>query len=137
MVVLRHVRDGHPDHFDWLIARDERGERPLWSWRCAADPSTLAPAASMGVRAMADHRTRYLTYEGPISGDRGTVERVAEGTCRCDAAHAGLVTLTLEWTRPPRPSFVVEIGGTTTGVPHIDAPDGDERVEFVTHVTNP
>lgn len=26
-----------------------------------------------------DHRKAYLTYEGPVSGERGRVRRVAEG----------------------------------------------------------
>jgi CRP-like cAMP-binding protein len=33
------------------------------------------------VQALPDHRREYLDYEGPISGDRGYVRRVAEGTC--------------------------------------------------------
>jgi hypothetical protein len=29
----------------------------------------------------ADHRALYLDYEGPVSGDRGTVTRYDAGTC--------------------------------------------------------
>ena len=29
-----------------------------------------------------DHRREYLEYEGPVSGGRGHVRRVARGTCR-------------------------------------------------------
>lgn len=31
---------------------------------------------------IADHRAVYLEYEGPVSGDRGTVQRVASGQCQ-------------------------------------------------------
>ncbi len=36
---------------------------------------TLRPA-----RALAEHRLAYLHYEGPVSGQRGTVRRWDEGT---------------------------------------------------------
>jgi len=31
------------------------------------------------VRRLADHRTAYLTYEGPVSNDRGSVNQVDSG----------------------------------------------------------
>jgi len=31
---------------------------------------------------MQDHRAAYLTYEGEVSNNRGTVRRVASGTAR-------------------------------------------------------
>jgi hypothetical protein len=40
----------------------------------------LAPGNTVEAEELADHRLAYLSYEGPISGDRGTVTRVAAGT---------------------------------------------------------
>lgn len=44
---------------------------------------------------IADHRREYLTHEGPVSGDRGHVRRLASGTlltweARDDAIACGL-----------------------------------------------
>lgn len=32
-----------------------------------------------------DHRTEYLTYEGPLSNNRGTVTRISTGHCQIEA----------------------------------------------------
>ncbi len=76
-VVLEHERDGV--HWDFML---EAGEL-LRTW---AIDAPIVPGVDLPARALADHRRIYLTYEGPISGGRGTVRRVAEGTFR-----------TLEW----------------------------------------
>ena len=73
-VVLHHTGyPGQPDHFDLMLAVDADG--PLKTWRLTrwpAEPSDVA-------EPIHDHRRRYLTYEGPISGGRGQVRRVAAG----------------------------------------------------------
>jgi hypothetical protein len=48
----------------------------LWTWRLDATPH---PGSACGAIRIADHRPLYLDYEGAVGGDRGTVERVAEG----------------------------------------------------------
>jgi hypothetical protein len=48
-----------------------------WSLDCRP-----VPGVELTVRALADHRLAYLSYEGPVSGNRGSVQRVAEGTFR-------------------------------------------------------
>ena len=73
-VVLRHER-GRSVHFDLML---ERGGR-LDTWKFSAQPRSRTSLA--GIR-LAPHRTHYLTYEGPVSGGRGTVARVDEGTYR-------------------------------------------------------
>ncbi|MEZ6057528.1 MAG: DNA polymerase ligase N-terminal domain-containing protein [Planctomycetaceae bacterium] len=63
----------HPEpHWDFFL---EVGTS-LRTWRLAA-----LPAAGLTIAAtpLANHRQEYLTYEGPVSGDRGSVERVAAG----------------------------------------------------------
>jgi len=68
--ILAH--DWPTPHFDLLL---EKGD-VLKTWRLAAEPG------QRGVRAdpVDDHRLFYLEYEGPISGDRGTVSRWDAGT---------------------------------------------------------
>ena len=48
----------------------------LWTWRLDAIPR---PGGPCGAIRLADHRLFYLDYEGPVSGDRGTVKRIAGG----------------------------------------------------------
>lgn len=74
-VVLRHIdRDG--DHFDLMI---ESGER-LATWKFPDFPG--AGDSRQSCRRIGEHRRLYLDYEGPISGDRGVVDRQDSGDCR-------------------------------------------------------
>lgn len=77
-VVLEHRWNGV--HWDFML---EHGES-LRTW--ALDEPIVAGAESPA-RALPDHRLAYLDYEGPISGDRGSVARVDRG-----------VYVPLEWT---------------------------------------
>lgn len=80
-----HLHRGHgPEHYDLMI---EAGE-VLTTWQLSADPADLAPSASVPARKLPDHRKAYLTYEGPVSRDRGTVTKVDEGTCDVSGAEA-------------------------------------------------
>jgi hypothetical protein len=70
-VVLRHELPADSQrslHWDLMLERDG----VLLTWALAEEP-TLGKAIS-AVR-LADHRLAYLDYEGPVSGDRGTVTR--------------------------------------------------------------
>lgn len=78
-VVLRHDRPGVPSHFDWLLAVDGPPVRPLLTWRCEDRPDRAAVGEVLAAQRIAPHRAVYLEYEGPVSGDRGTVQRIAEG----------------------------------------------------------
>jgi hypothetical protein len=40
-----------------------------------------------------DHRPTYLTYEGPVGGDRGEVRRVADGPFRLEHQSDGQLQL--------------------------------------------
>jgi hypothetical protein len=70
-VVLAH--DWPTPHFDLLLEADG----VLKAWRLSGMP---AAGAAVPGEPIADHRLLYLDYEGPISGDRGSVRRVAAGT---------------------------------------------------------
>jgi hypothetical protein len=49
----------------------------LKTWALPQDPLS---ADSQLADVLSDHRLAYLNYEGPISGDRGTVTRWDQGT---------------------------------------------------------
>ena len=74
-VVLHHT-GVVPEHYDLMIQLPG-GER-LMTWRILTPPETWGREMPAAER-LADHRLAYLTYEGPISGGRGQVKRVAEG----------------------------------------------------------
>jgi len=71
-VVLEHDSP-HGVHWDLML---EDGPA-LATWQLGRLPQ--APD-SIPAHRLADHRLRYLDYEGPISGDRGTVARWDQGT---------------------------------------------------------
>lgn len=74
-VILRHSGHG-PLHYDWML---ESGEA-LATWRTLESPENLAIGNTVEAGGLPDHRLAYLDYEGPVSGDRGSVERVAAGS---------------------------------------------------------
>ncbi len=84
--ILEHRWNGI--HWDLLL---ERGET-LATW---AIDAPLTPGPGQPARALPDHRLVYLEYEGPISGGRGEVRRVAEGTYSERFWAPGAVDLTL------------------------------------------
>jgi DNA polymerase Ligase (LigD) len=71
-VVLVH--DWPCAHWDFLV---EAGP-VLRAWRL---PELPAVGARVRAEPNADHRLLYLDYEGPVSGNRGTVTRYDAGTC--------------------------------------------------------
>jgi hypothetical protein len=84
-VLLEH---DHPyPHFDLML---EAGP-VLWTWRLAALPSENPVEATR----VADHRLVYLTYEGPISGGRGSVRRQEEGEFTWQSCEEGMVVVNL------------------------------------------
>lgn len=80
-VLLFHELPAHSDrasHWDFMI---ESGPS-LRTWALPVEISNENPANSDTdglALALPDHRLAYLDYEGPVSGDRGTVRRVAMG----------------------------------------------------------
>ncbi len=77
-VVLEHDWNGL--HWDFML---EAGAG-LKTWAIAGP---IVPGVELAARMLADHRPIYLSFEGPISGGRGSVRRVAEG-----------VYQTIEWS---------------------------------------
>lgn len=71
---------GREVHWDLLIAADDTERVP--TWRLLRDPR--AAVGEIPAERIADHRRHYLTYEGPVSGDRGYVRRVDAGGLRAE-----------------------------------------------------
>ena len=74
-VILRHdMPPGTPraSHYDLMLEQDS----VLRTWACDALPQADSPTLA---DPLPDHRLAYLTYEGEVSGDRGSVTRVATG----------------------------------------------------------
>lgn len=53
-------------------------EDVLLTWQLSAEPNGLKSLPLKAIQ-IANHRQAYLTYEGPISGQRGEVRRVDSG----------------------------------------------------------
>jgi hypothetical protein len=77
-VVLRHETPpgaSRPSHWDLMFEVDPTAALRTWAIELPPDSATAQAA-----RALPDHRREYLTYEGPVSGNRGSVARWDEGT---------------------------------------------------------
>ena len=74
--VIHHHTGGGDAHFDLMF--ETTPGSALATWRSAEWPVTAAST----VTPIADHRLAYLDYEGPVSGNRGSVRRVAQGSHR-------------------------------------------------------
>jgi len=75
-VVLRHEMPPGGDrasHFDLML--DAGAALRTWALEGEPDSTVEQP-----VRQLPDHRRDYLSYEGPVSGNRGNVARWDEGT---------------------------------------------------------
>ncbi len=77
MVLLLHELPDGSAHFDWMIQRPQAG-RGLITFRVSARIDLLEQG-SFRAQRLADHREVYLSVEGPVSGGRGTVTRLAQG----------------------------------------------------------
>ncbi|MDQ7013325.1 MAG: hypothetical protein Q9O74_05435 [Planctomycetota bacterium] len=103
-VVLRHHLPDGTHHYDWFIEPvgsraplaatgpddnpdddpdDDPDARVLIAWRLAAWP--IPAGSSVPAERLPPHRRLYLDYEGPISGNRGTVRQVAAGIASISA----------------------------------------------------
>ena len=75
-VIQHHICEDN--HYDLMI---ESGDI-LLTWRISSnDIGPLFEGAKIRVKKIQDHRKDYLSYEGPISGDRGRVEIFDSGEC--------------------------------------------------------
>ncbi|MBI4718130.1 MAG: hypothetical protein HY763_10025 [Planctomycetes bacterium] len=72
---ILHHRTPDGEHWDLML---EQGD-VLLTWQLPRRPASGADLP-LPARRIADHRKRYLDYEGPINGNRGDVTRIEAGT---------------------------------------------------------
>ena len=90
-VILRHEMPPENErgtHFDLMLEVD--GELRTWSL-----PELPAKGKAVPAEALPDHRLAYLEYEGPVSGNRGSVSRVEQGEYEVLAESAELLRIQL------------------------------------------
>lgn len=97
---------GKPSHWDLLI--EHEGQFDAWNlrtlpadWQAAlacrgAVPGAAAAGPQCGAWELPPHRLEYFDYEGPVSGDRGAVQRFDRGFCRVAERDADRVVVHLE-----------------------------------------
>lgn len=78
--VLHHIGwPAHADHYDLLLQTAEGRDDNDTVLKAFASLAQDFPAPPCRLQLLPDHRRLYLTYEGPVSGGRGRVQRVDEG----------------------------------------------------------
>ena len=86
------AHDWPAPHLDLLL---EAGPA-CWTWRL---PKFPASGQSVPAERIADHRLAYLDHEGPVSGGRGSVSRIEEGSYELEKAAPERVVVRLHGTR--------------------------------------
>jgi hypothetical protein len=92
-VILRHETPpgrGRPLHWDFMLQAGD----VLRTWALAEEPRA---GSAIAAEPLADHRPHYLDYQGPVSGDRGTVTQWDAGT--------------FQWLRDSAEEVVVSLNG--------------------------
>jgi hypothetical protein len=93
-VILRHempAGSSRASHWDLMF---ERGSA-LRTWAVESDPGTGPQRALL----LPDHRLDYLEYEGPVSGERGTVTRWDRGEYAVEAESPDALSVTVRGVR--------------------------------------
>jgi hypothetical protein len=99
---------------------------PNWEGEAPAEPARQEPRPPIVMAdQLPDHRLAYLDYEGPVSGNRGSVTRIDAGECGIVAETAeklevqlagqvlcGLLTLSRESPKSQRWSVVFSPAGS-------------------------
>ena len=82
MVTMRrafviHIHEGYGRlHYDLMLAHGDA----LATWELLSCPVGMKVGEALPARKLPDHRTAYLDYEGPVSGERGSVSRLERGS---------------------------------------------------------
>ncbi len=93
-VILRHElpsTSARGSHWDLML----ENQGVLLTWELPNLPPGPLPASfeQLGIRRLPDHRIDYLEYEGPVSNDRGTVQRVDSGEYQLTSGELGELIL--------------------------------------------
>ena len=74
--VVQHHVCPQGDHYDWMLER----AGGLITFQMSVRLGDLIVGQAVDVRRLGEHRRAYLTYEGPVSGGRGSVRIDDRGT---------------------------------------------------------
>jgi hypothetical protein len=74
VILLHQMPPGSPRATHWDLMLEDGPVLLTWAIASELEAGIVLPG-----QALADHRPAYLTYEGPVSGDRGQVSRWEEG----------------------------------------------------------
>ncbi len=122
-VLLAHTLPDGSAHIDWMVERPiPHPSAPslahrLATWR-VVHRIDRPPHRPFRAVPLPDHRDRYLSYEGPIAGDRGTVRRLASG-------------VVLRGAPGPGPPFALRIAWGITTIEYAFTPGPDARTLLV------
>ena len=78
-VVLRHDLPDGSHHYDWMLDLPSVSVDGLVTFRLDQSLLLIENDSEQRLTRIADHRRRYIEYEGPVSNDRGSVQRIAAG----------------------------------------------------------
>jgi len=99
-VLLSHELPDATSHVDWMIASDPSGLESLVTFRLGSRIDEMDADQGLLARRIDDHRAEYLTYEGPVSGDGGTVRRLTRGTVVSWKRSGDRWHMEIEWPDP-------------------------------------
>ena len=88
-------------HHDWLIEdptlpNPQAPDARLWTARITPPPADWLILDRFDLTIIPPHRRHYLTYQGPVSNNRGHVKRLASGTCNAKLWSTSRIVLTLQ-----------------------------------------
>jgi len=109
-VILRHdppPGGPRPPHWDLMLQSGD----VLRTWALTEPP---AAGRAIAAEALADHRTAYLDYEGPVSGDRGAVSRWDAGTVQWERNTACEVVVRLDGKQVSGRATLTRVDETAT-----------------------
>jgi len=93
-------------HWDFML---ETGD-VLRTWALAESP---AAAIAIAAEALPDHRLAYLDFEGPLSGNRGSVTRWDQGSYELVRQRDGELVVELFGERLAGRATLTRTGGDT------------------------
>ncbi len=100
----QQLAPGRSTHWDLML---EWGTA-LRSWALATEP---AVGCTCNAEQLPDHRLDYLTYEGPVSGNRGQVTRWDAGQYQIEVPGNDALTVVLDGPRLPCRLVLEKTGG--------------------------
>ncbi len=112
-VLLKHARRADT-HLDWMFETPGPDARTaaLTTYRLSAPWWHWPALGRLPLTPLPPHRRAYLTRQGALTGDRGTVTRVASGSLVLLGWHAAGGTLVLRPDDPGTPTMCLTLRAT-------------------------